>query len=98
MSAGLSLSLTVGGLFVVALVWAVVTRSGRRSLVVWRRVPDSRLVHAIRRVELRAKAPEVDAVGFCGPWPVAELGRAKRADERCPVCVREVEVLERGGT
>ena len=43
MSAALSLSLIVGGLFVVALVWVAVTRRGRmpsvvRSTVVWMRV------------------------------------------------------------
>lgn len=98
MSAELSLSLIVGGLLVVALVWVAVTWPGRRSLVVWRRVPDSRDVHAIRKVDLRANTPDVESVGVCGRWPVAELTRAKRPDTRCPVCVREVEKLERGGT
>ena len=74
------------------------TWRARRSLVVWRRVPDSRDVHAIRKDELRGQVPVVGSAGLCGPWPVAELRRAKRADARCPVCVREVEKLEHGGT
>ena len=75
------------------------TWRARRSLVVWGRVSDSRDAHAIRKDELRGRVPVVGSAGLCGgPWPVAELRRAKRADVRCPVCVREVGKLEGGGT
>lgn len=95
---GITQAFLVGGVLLVVaglIVWR--TRRAGRSPVVWMREANSRIAHAIRRVELRAGLREVDSAGFCGagPWPVVALMRASRA-ERCAACVRAVDELKGG--
>lgn len=88
---GLTLALLAAGLVVLAVVWIAVTRD--RSTVQWMRPLGDDIAHAVPTVELRAELATVQALGFCGRWPVAELIRDERA-ERCAVCVRAVEQME----
>ena len=92
MNTAVTLSVIAGSVFVIAAGWIVVTRD--RSPVRWMRPLGEDTAHAILRAELRAELATVQALGFCDRWPVAELVHDKRA-ERCAVCVRAVERMER---
>lgn len=83
------------GLLVVAA--GVIARQSwlaHRIPVLWMRPHGSRITHAIRKVDMRARTPEVKSVGVCGPWPTTELELDDEA-ERCAVCRRAVAALGR---
>lgn len=106
MSPALSLMLIAASVLVVAVVWIAVTRRSKvaskpppEPIVVWMRARDHQLAHAFRTAELRAELPDVQALAFCGRWPVAALvpvTELVRDDDapRCAACERAVEALE----
>ncbi|MPZ85886.1 MAG: hypothetical protein GEV28_38115, partial [Actinophytocola sp.] len=91
---GLTLALMAGGLFVLAAGWIFVTRrSGQpgtpsEPIVEWRRPLNHRIAHAFRAAELRAELPDVQALAFCGRWPVGTLVPVAElvSDDDAPRC------------
>jgi hypothetical protein len=94
MSTGASLALIIGSVVAIAAVLILFTkRSGAELAVVWMRPRGFKIAHAFRTAELRADLPDVQALVFCGRWPVAELVSDDEAP-RCAACERAVERME----
>jgi hypothetical protein len=99
----LTWAVIVGGLLVIAAVWVALTRRPDRSsesasVVVWLRPRDHRIAHAFRTTELRAAGlAEVEALAFCGRWPVSQLVSDEDAP-RCAACARAAQRVERHRT
>lgn len=99
MSTGASLALIIGSVVAIAAVLILLPQRSAEPAVMWMRPQDHRIAHAFRTAELRADLPDVQALAFCGRWPVAALVPVTELvpdDDapRCAVCERAVAQIE----